>query len=95
VYKTREVKNAIILKADIRGGRAILAAAEFRDVHRLQCLHGRAYLAIAAFFVENEAESIRPVTIFLRENEGMENRFHRMLLSAESQTAWQTKLLSM
>lgn len=72
-----------------------MAAAELRDMHRLQCLHGRAYLAIAAFLVEDEAESIRSVAILLRQDEGMEGWFHGVLLSTESQTAWQTKLLSM
>lgn len=89
------MKNAIVLKAYVRGGCAVLAAAELRDVHRLQRLHSCAYLAIAAFFVENEAEPVRSATILLRKDERVEGGLHRVLLSAESQTARQTKLLSM
>lgn len=72
-----------------------MAAAELRDVHRLQRMHSDAYLAIAALLVENEAEPVCSVTVLLREDERVEGRLHRVLLRTESQTAWQTKLLSM
>lgn len=80
---------------DVRGGCAVLTAAEFRDVHRLQRLHSGTYLAIATFLVEDETESVRPVAVLLRKDERVEGGLHRMLLSSKSQTAWQTKLLSM
>lgn len=88
------MRNAI-WKANIPRRRAVLTAAEFRDVHRLQCLHSGAYFAIAALLVENETEPIRPMTVFFREDKGVEGRLHRVLLRTKSQTAWQTKLLSM
>lgn len=68
----------------VRGWRAVLAAAELRDVHRLQRLHSGAYLAIAALFVEDETEPVRSVAVFFREHEGVEGWLHRVLLSTES-----------
>lgn len=68
----------------VRGWRAVLAAAELRDVHRLQRLHSGAYLAIAALLVEDETEPVRSVPVLLREHEGVEGRLHRVLLCTES-----------
>jgi hypothetical protein len=69
-----------------------LAAAQLRDEHRLEDLHGRADLPVAAFLEEEEAEAVGPVAVLLRQDERVEGRLDRVLLGAEAQPAGQTEL---
>lgn len=79
-------------KGDSRWRCTVLTAAQFRDMHRLQGLHSRAYLAIPALLVEDEAEPVRSVPVLLGEHERVERRLHRVLLSPESEAARQAEL---
>ena len=79
-------------KEDSRWWCTVLAAAQFRDVHRLQSLHSRAYLAIPALLVENKTEPVSSVPVLLREYERVERRLHRVFLGTEFQAARQAEL---
>lgn len=81
-----------MLEDDSRWWCTVLTAAQFRDMHRLEGLHSRAYLAIPALLVENKAEPVRSVSVFLRQYERVERRFHRVFLCSESQAARQAEL---
>lgn len=69
-----------------------MAAAQFRDVHRLEGLHSRAYFAIPALLVENKTEPVSSVSVLFGEYERVERRFHRVFLRSESQAARQAEL---
>lgn len=79
--KQRKISNA----KNSRWWCTILAAAKFRDVHRLKGLHSCTYLSISALLVEDKAEPVSSVSILFREHERMERWLHRMFLCSKFQ----------
>ena len=69
-----------------------MAAAQLRDKHGLEGLHGGADLAVAALLVEDQREAVRAVAVLFRKDERVEARLHRVLLRAKAQTARQAQL---
>lgn len=66
-----------------RGGTAA-AAAQLRDEHRLQRVHGAADVAVAHLLVEDQAEAVAAFAVLARRRERMELRLDAVLLRAKA-----------